>query len=25
MRAAGCAGVVRAGGDADFDDLYMLF
>jgi HEAT repeat protein len=25
MRAAGCAGVVRAGGDSDFDDLYMLF
>jgi hypothetical protein len=25
MRAAGSAGVVRAGGDSDFDDLYMLF
>jgi HEAT repeat protein len=25
LRSAGCAGVVRAGGDADFDDLYMLF
>jgi len=25
LRAAGCAGVVRAGGDSDFDDLYMLF
>jgi HEAT repeat protein len=25
MRSAGCAGVVRAGGDSDFDDLYMLF
>jgi TonB family protein len=25
MRSAGSAGVVRAGGDADFDDLYMLF
>jgi TonB family protein len=25
MRTAGSAGVVRAGGDADFDDLYMLF
>lgn len=25
MRAAGYAGVVRAGGDSDFDDLYMLF
>jgi hypothetical protein len=25
MRTAGSAGVVRAGGDSDFDDLYMLF
>jgi hypothetical protein len=25
MRAAGSAGVVRAGGDSDFNDLYMLF
>lgn len=25
LRAAGYAGVVRAGGDSDFDDLYMLF
>jgi TonB family protein len=25
MRAAGSAGVVRAAGDSDFDDLYMLF
>ena len=25
LRAAGSAGVVRAGGDSDFDDLYMLF
>jgi TonB family protein len=25
MRSAGSAGVVRAGGDSDFDDLYMLF
>ncbi|HVZ72029.1 MAG TPA: TonB C-terminal domain-containing protein [Polyangia bacterium] len=25
VRAAGSAGVVRAGGDSDFDDLYMLF
>jgi hypothetical protein len=25
MRAAASAGVVRAGGDSDFDDLYMLF
>jgi hypothetical protein len=25
MRTSGSAGVVRAGGDADFDDLYMLF
>jgi hypothetical protein len=25
MRSAGYAGVVRAGGDSDFDDLYMLF
>jgi hypothetical protein len=25
LRAAGSAGVVRAGGDSDFNDLYMLF
>ena len=25
LKAAGSAGVVRAGGDSDFDDLYMLF
>jgi hypothetical protein len=25
LRTAGSAGVVRAGGDSDFDDLYMLF
>jgi HEAT repeat protein len=25
VRTAGSAGVVRAGGDSDFDDLYMLF
>ncbi|HVU53315.1 MAG TPA: TonB C-terminal domain-containing protein [Polyangia bacterium] len=25
MRAAGSAGLVRAGGDSDLDDLYMLF
>ena len=25
IRSAGCAGVVRAGGDGDLDQLYMLF
>jgi hypothetical protein len=25
LRSAGSAGVVRAGGDSDFDDLYMIF